>query len=403
MKYSYVARQPILDDEKHTIGYELLFRDGPQNTFPEVDPELATCKLLSDHILSTQYRTLGDKLGFVNFPYESLINLVPTLFPPHSLVVEVLENCPPDDKLFQALKHLHNNGYRIALDDFSPTPEWKRFYPYVSMIKFDLRQTSLASCATYIQDLQPYKIEFLAEKVETYEEFRQAKAVGFQYFQGYFFSKPEMLRKRAISPSFITIVHLCKEISAAEVDYNEIERLFTGDVTLSYKLLTFVNSGYTLRTKISSFHQALVYLGEERLRRFISLVALTSMDTDKPDMLYITAIQRARCCELLLASMEHNNGYDHGQAFLSGMFSLLDSILDQPIEEIVASIPLDESIQEALLHRSGLLGELLLLVIAYEKAAWQDVQHYRTHLKLNEDDLARTYQDAVDWAQELMV
>ncbi len=203
MKYSYVARQPILDKQKLTIGYELLFRDGPKNTFPEVEPELATSRLLSDHFLSMHYSTLGNKLGFVNFPYTSLVNLVPTLFPKDSLVVEVLEDCEPTDELLEAIQHLSESGYTIALDDFIPTKAWKRFLPYVSIIKFDIRSVPIEKAAIYIQSLSHFDIRFLAEKVETYEEFEKAMDAGFHLFQGYFFSKPEMIQKNDLPQVFL--------------------------------------------------------------------------------------------------------------------------------------------------------------------------------------------------------
>ncbi|MBT2925028.1 EAL domain-containing protein, partial [Vibrio anguillarum] len=173
MKYSYIARQPILDRDRKTIGYELLFRDGPKNTFPDIDPDLATSRLLSDHFLSTHYNTLGKHLGFVNFPYQSLINLVPTLFPAQNLVVEVLEDCEPTLELLEAIKKMAKLGYRIALDDFVPSSGWLVFFPYVSIIKFDIRIVPLEKAARFIQKLGATKIEFLAEKVETYEEFKQ--------------------------------------------------------------------------------------------------------------------------------------------------------------------------------------------------------------------------------------
>ncbi len=400
MKYSYVARQPILDREKRTIGYELLFRDGPKNTFPEVEPELATSRLLSDHFLTTHYSTLGDKLGFVNFPYQSLVNLVPTLFPNESLVVEVLEDCEPTDELLHAIKQLHASGYRVALDDFVPTKAWKRFLPYVAIIKFDIRLIPIEKAAIYIQSLGHFGIDFLAEKVETYEEFEQAMDAGFDFFQGYFFSKPEMIQKKRLNPAFLTVIQLCKEIADKPIDFNEVERLFSIDVTLSYKLLTYVNSGYTLTTKIKSFRQALVYLGEDRLRRFISLVAIASVHEDKPDSLYSLAIQRARMCEILLSQM--HTKYDPGQAFLTGMFSLLGSLLDQPLEDVISDIPVDEDIKHALTGHKGVLGYLLSMIIAYEKADWEMTEKYCTALKLTEPQLAKAFSQSTAWAQELL-
>ncbi|CDT02051.1 EAL and HDOD domain-containing protein [Vibrio coralliirubri] len=400
MKYSYVARQPILDTGKKTIGYELLFRDGPKNTFPEVEPELATSRLLSDHFLSTHYNTLGDKLGFVNFPYASLINLVPTLFPKESLVVEVLEDCEPTDELLAAIKTIFDAGYTIALDDFVPSKAWKRFLPYVSIIKFDIRLTPIAKAAMFMNSLKGLDIKFLAEKVETYEEYQEAKKAGFTYFQGYFFSKPEMIQTRALNPAFLTTVQLLKEIAHDPIDFGEVERLITLDVTMSYKLLTYVNSAGGSPTTIRSFRQALIYLGEQKLRKFVSLVAIASAKEDKPDSLYGLAVIRARQCELLVEKM--NVKVEPGQAFLTGMFSLLDSLFDQPLKQVLDSVPIDIEIKQALIQRKGVLGAVLAMVVAYEQARWDEATRIRQLLKLSEAQLGQAYDEATTWAQELL-
>ncbi|ARP38642.1 EAL and HDOD domain-containing protein [Vibrio syngnathi] len=400
MKYSYVARQPILDADKKTIGYELLFRDGPKNTFPEVEPELATSRLLSDHFLSTHYNTLGDKLGFVNFPYASLVNLVPTLFPKESLVVEVLEDCEPTDELLEAIITIYDAGYTIALDDFVPSKAWKRFLPYVSIIKFDIRLISIAKASTFMNTLKDLNIEFLAEKVETHEEYQEAIQAGFNYFQGYFFSKPEMIQTRALNPAFLTIVQLLKEIANDPINFAEVERLITLDMTMSYKLLSYVNSAGGSSTPIRSFHQALVYLGEQKLRKLVSLVAIASAKEDKPDSLYGLAVIRARQCELLVKKM--NVKVEPGQAFLTGMFSLLDSLFDLPLEKVLDSVPIDDEIKQALIQRKGVLGAILAMVIAYEQARWDEVTRIRKLLKLNEAELGQAYDEATSWTQDLL-
>ncbi|MEZ9437847.1 EAL and HDOD domain-containing protein [Vibrio atlanticus] len=400
MKYSYVARQPILDADKKTIGYELLFRDGPKNTFPEVEPELATSRLLSDHFLSTHYNTLGDKLGFVNFPYASLVNLVPTLFPKESLVVEVLEDCEPTDELLEAIITIYDAGYTIALDDFVPSKAWKRFLPYVSIIKFDIRLISIAKAAMFMNTLKDLNIEFLAEKVETHEEYQEAIQAGFNYFQGYFFSKPEMIQTRALNPAFLTIVQLLKEIANDPINFAEVERLITLDMTMSYKLLSYVNSAGGSSTPIRSFHQALVYLGEQKLRKLVSLVAIASAKEDKPDSLYGLAVIRARQCELLVEKM--NVKVEPGQAFLTGMFSLLDSLFDLPLVKVLDSVPIDDEIKQALIQRKGVLGAILAMVIAYEQARWDEATRIRKLLKLNETELGQAYDEATSWAQDLL-
>ncbi|MDV7103895.1 HDOD domain-containing protein [Vibrio sp. TH_r3] len=399
MKYSYVARQPILDINKNTVAYELLFRDGPKNTFPEIEPEKATNRLLSDQFLGDDYSVIGDKLAFVNFPYRSLINQIPGLFPKEKIVVEILEDCQPTDLLLKAIICLEKKGYKIALDDFVPSPEWRRFLPHIHLIKFDIQIVPIEKAQKFIQKLEGSKIEFLAEKVESHQEYQKAVQAGFHYFQGYFFSKPEIIQKKSIEPSFLTIVQLCKVIAADEVDYREVEHIITGDVTLSYKLLRYVNSSSLLSSPIQSFHQALAYLGEQKLRKFVSLVAVASSDRDKPESLYSLSIQRARFCELISQTACGPN--QRSQAFLTGMFSLLDSLLDQPLELIVHSIPIDQAIKSALLERKGVLGDILTMVTAYESADWETAHTLQTKLNLDEDQLVGYYQQSIEWTEEL--
>ncbi len=401
MKYSYIARQPILDSNRKTFGYELLFRDGPKNTFPEIDPDKATSRLLSDHFLSTHYQTLGKNVGFVNFPYQSLINKVPTLFPSDSLVVEVLEDCKPTPELLNAIREMSKQGYEIALDDFVPNKEWQPFLPYISIIKFDIRIVPIHKAKLFIDKLKASKIKFLAEKVETYEEFEQARQAGFHYFQGYFFSKPEIIRQKALEPTFLTVIQLCKEIAKEEIDYLELETLISKDLSLSYKLLTYVNSSSIVSSKINSFKQALVYLGEQRIKQFVSLVAIaSSTDESKPDYLYGLSLQRARFCEL--AWNKANKKGDSGLAFLTGMFSLLDSLLDQKLEAIVDEMPIEEEIKQALLNGNGFLGQILAISKAYEQADWEKVTEVGKQLKLDDTVLSECYDEAVKWSADLL-
>ncbi|MBD1557883.1 HDOD domain-containing protein [Vibrio sp. S9_S30] len=400
MKYSYVARQPIFDLALQTMGYELLFRDGPNNTFPDIEPELATKRLFSDQFLSPNQNNLGSKKGFVNFPYDSLINQIPALFPRNSIIIEVLENCEPTDELYKALEDLYLLGYKIALDDFIPSPEWKRFLPLICIIKFDIRTVPISKAAYFISKLKSTNIQFLAEKVETYEEFQQAKEAGFTLFQGYFFAKPEMIQHRAIEPSLLTVVQLCKEISSNQINYDEIERLVATDVSLSYKLLRYVNSSSSISNEIKSFKQALVYLGENKLRKFVSLVAVSITNEGKPSTLYTLSITRARFCELLASHCQ--NKTNKGLAFLTGMLSLLDSLLDQPMEEILQSIPVDNKVKDALLNQSGVLGDIYSLVKAFERADWETAISKRGVLELSEGCVADCYREAISWSQELM-
>jgi EAL and modified HD-GYP domain-containing signal transduction protein len=399
--YSYVARQPILDIDKKTIGYELLFRDGPKNTFPDVDPELATNRLLSDHFLTSQCSATGNKLGFVNFPYQSLLNQVPSLFPTENLIIEILEDCKPTDELLDAVGILSKKGYQIALDDFIPDPSWTRFLPYINIIKFDIRQVPIKKAAIFIERCARFNIQFLAEKVETYEEFKQAKDVGFELFQGYFFSKPEMLQQRSLEPSQLTVLQLYKEISQKDIDFEAVEKIVGADVSLSYKLLRYVNSSTIIRNPITSFKQALVYLGESRLRQFISLVAIAHANQAKPHSLFSLSIQRAKICEMLIESSKSR--VEPGQAFLVGIFSLLESLLDQPLHSILERLPISKEIKSALTAYEGELGTLLLLVQAYEQADWKAVSIHAKQLNISEALIAEKYSESAQWVDDFTI
>lgn len=399
MQYSYVARQPILDRNRDTIAYELLFRDGPCNAFPHINPELATSRLLIEQFLTYQCSCINGKTGFVNFSYESILNQIPILFPEKQMVIEVLEDCTPSDELLREIKSLKKQGYKIALDDFIPSPDWNRFLPYVDIIKLDIRQISIPKAALLIDKLKETRIRFLAEKVETYQEFDRAKNVGFELFQGYFFGKPEILEKKAIKPSFNTVTELLTLISEDEIDFLAVEKLIASDVTLSFKLLRYVNSTAAIKTEISSFRQALAYLGEDKIRKFVSLVALAIVKEGKPEALYNLSIQRGRFCELIMQAMK--NKQNAGKGFLCGMFSLLGSLLDQDLKCIVESLPVGRDIQLALTEQKGLLGDVLSLVVSIERADWHRVIELEQQLELQGGAVSDAYQRSIRWTDEV--
>ncbi|PSV28898.1 MULTISPECIES: EAL and HDOD domain-containing protein [unclassified Photobacterium] len=400
--FSYIARQPILNRNKQTIGYELLFRDGPDNCFPNIGDEQATNRLLNDNFFSSagEAQLTSGKRAFVNFPYSSIISGTPLLFPKQSFIIEILENCEPTDELFEAIKKLHQKGYTLALDDFIPNKQWTRFFPYIHIIKFDIRLISIEKAARFIQFYkEKTKLRFLAEKVETQEEYQQAYDAGFDLFQGFFFSKPEMIQRKSLKPSSLTTLRLFKEICVTDVDFDKIEEIIATDLTLSYKLLRHVNALTSTRSKpVTSFKQALIFLGEDQLRRFVTFVATSHAVENKPQSLYNLSLQRAHFCEQLYRTrVPKDNG---NQAFLTGLFSLLDSLLDQPLEELIELLPLSEQVKLALTKRAGPLGAILNLTDAYDQANWPLVKKYSAALKINESSIADYYLESVKWSTE---
>lgn len=400
--YFYAARQPILDVDKNLYAYELLFRDGVDNVFPGIDEDEATSRIIegSQFNLGIEHLT-GNKPAFINFTLDTILKNYPTMVPPASLVVEILETVQPGKKLLESVKDLKDQGYVIALDDYEHKAVWRHFFPYVDLIKIDLRAMSFDEIEQVIEDISDFPdIKLLAEKVETQEEFEKCKEMGFVYFQGYFFSKPEMVKTKTLSPAQMTLAELLYETSTPEIDLPKITQIFERDVNLSYKLLRYTNSAaFKRRAEISTIKQALVVLGKYELKKFLSLLFTASVSDEKPMELLNLAMVRARFCENL-ASIE--GSADSSMAFLTGMMSLIDAILDQSIETVMEQLPLSAEIKEALINKNGILAEYLALALAYEQGDWEQELAIEEQLKLSGKQVPSTYSNAINWASEQM-
>ncbi len=308
----------------------------------------------------------------------------------------------PNDELFDALKDLQQHGYLIALDDFVYSPEWERFLPLVHIIKLDIMAMGLEPACEFVKQRRKKgsKRLFLAERVETEEEFTTARSAGFNFFQGYFFSKPEMVQTKYVSPEQVLAMELFKEVCRPEVDFEKIEQIVAKDVALSYKLLRFVNTlSNRLEVTISSFKQALVYLGQDRLKLFVSLAVASFISAKKPKELYHLSLQRAQFCSLM-SRTQHFSQYQE-QAFLIGLFSLLDALLDLSLEQLVNQLPLHKAVKVALLERQGPLGKLLSVEECYEKADWDGLIANCEQLNLSVNDVLGKLNEAQSWSQNV--
>lgn len=400
--YFYAARQPILDVDKNLYAYELLFRDGVDNVFPGIDEDEATSRIIegSQFNLGIEHLT-GNKPAFINFTLDTILKNYPTMVPPASLVVEILETVQPGKKLLESVISLKEQGYVIALDDYEHKAVWRHFFPHIDLIKIDLRAMSFDEIEQVIEDISDFPdIKLLAEKVETQEEFEKCKEMGFQYFQGYFFSKPEMVKTKTLSPAQMTLAELLYETSTPEIDLPKITQIFERDINLSYKLLRYTNSAaFKRRAEISTIKQALVVLGKYELKKFLSLLFTASVSDEKPMELLNLAMVRARFCENL-ASLEGTA--DSSMAFLTGMMSLIDAILDQSIETVMEQLPLSAEIKDALVNKQGVLAEYLSLALAYEQGDWEQELAIEEQLKLSGKQVPATYSNAINWAAEQM-
>lgn len=402
--YSYIARQPIVDLTENVFGYELLFRDGFKNAFPRINSSDATNKIIENNFVSKNIRSIiGLNYAFVNFPQKSLLSKLPLLLNKERLIIEILEECIPNDALFDAIKSMYAKGYTFALDDFIPNNDWIRFFPFISIIKFDITQISVSEMYAFIcQYKDKYEIKFLAERVETKSCFLKLRNLGFSYFQGYYFKKPEIIKHKTITSTSYNALLLLKEVSKTEFNFVNIEKALTADIGLAYKLLLYVNS---LKPKnssqIESFKQALIYLGEIKLRKFIYVIVAAEATSNKPIALLNLSMQRAKFCELIANDLSLNIKPE--TAFLTGLFSLISAILNIPNDQISTNLPLKQEILNAIIepNNSGNLGALINICESFENANWQKFEFLCQELNLDEKLVSSKAFKAQVWSEQI--
>ncbi len=400
--YFYAARQPILDINKKLYAYELLFRDSINNVFPDIDGDIATSKMVEASKFNMGISDFtANKPAFINFTLETLSKGYPEMLSPEEVVVEILETIKPGKRLLALCKDLFEKGYTLALDDYEHQTVWEHFYPYIKIIKIDWQNSTLDEIKEIIAAIANHPhIELLAEKVETYEEYNQAVELGCVLFQGFFFAKPEMMKTKTLTPSQMAMAELLYETSKPELDLAGITSVFERDVSLSYKLLRYANSAmFKRRSEISTIKQALVTLGLLELKRFMGLMFATNINPDKPSELINSAMARAKFCELAAENMNNNN-IDSSKAFLTGLLSLIDAILDEDIESVLAKLPLAKEIKDALLTHEGDMAQLIKLVEFIEHAQWDESVVTMETLGLTKDQVIKDYNDAISWADE---
>ena len=398
MENVYVARQPIFDRNRNIHAYELLFRDGAANCVPDIDGDVATTTLLANTFFAIGMDTLaGGHKTFINFTQNLLEKKVPLLLPRDVTVIEILEDVIPSRPLIEACTQMAAAGYIIALDDFVYLPELEPLIALADIIKFDFHLTPKAQIDEYLNQLPRQDLCLLAEKVETHAEFEMARDMGFELFQGYFFCRPEIVTGREIQAFQVNLMMIMSRINDASFNCEELEQLISRDIVISYKLFKYINSAFFARvSKVSSVKQALVYLGEREIRRFVSLIAMSRLAEGKPGELIRTAGIRGKFCELI--GGHDTEAIPPSEMFTLGMFSLIDAIIDQPMEAILAELPLSGQIKSALIAAKGRLAGYIELVRAYEQGRWTRVSRLAHALQLDTTKIPELYLDACRWS-----
>lgn len=394
----FVARQPVLNLDGSMFAYELLFRDGVASSFPGGDGHNATSAVLLNAFVETGLpRLSGEHRVLINFNDASLIDGLPTLFPKDKLIVEILEDVTPSDEIVSACRQLVNAGYELAMDDFRYTADHEPLLQLASMIKFDFINTPEDELAAMCRRFRNTGKVMLGEKIETPEMFERARDLGCTLFQGYFFSKPELIRSASLQSNKVRLLQILAEVASPDYDVHRIEKSISSDVAISYKLLRYINSAlfHTAR-EVSSIRHAITLLGRTEFKKFIGLLLAGEIADHKPLELTRLALVRGKFCEAL--AEERLPGQDSSEFFLLGLLSMLDAMLDMKMADALEHLPLSPQIRDALLYLKGPNARFLELAVACEMGDWDAI----AALEQNDDEPTMLYWDAVEWADHML-
>ncbi len=401
----FVARKAIFDRDSRVDAYELLYRaHAGCDKFTGNDEDGTTLDVIAGSLLTIGLSNIAaGKKAFINFGRNLLVEGLVSILPKDKVVIEVLETTEPDSEVVKCCRKLRDLGYTIALDDFVGGPQFEPLVATAKIIKVDMRLTSRAEQERLVATYQPRGIAMLAEKVETREELEWAANLGYDYFQGYFFARPDVLSQKEIQPVVVTCLQVLRLLQNLEIDFKALEKLIRKDVALTYKLFRYVNSALLSRGgDIQSIRSALVRLGEDGIRRWATIATFPRIANQKPEELVACALVRARFSENL-ARLGGDPRYP--SAYLIGLFSVLDALLDQPLQEALSEVGLAPVINEVLLGAPAAderLASIHKLLSLYEAGEWEKVRQSARSLGLTDSVVTGAYVDGTEWANEIL-
>lgn len=388
----FVARQPIFDKRLRVFGYELLFRAGPENFFQQQE-EASTRAIVDATMVFDLDALTGTAKAFVNLSQSALLRGAARLLPPARTVLEILEGVQPTPEVLRVCTQLRSDGYTLALDDFADHPKWKPLTKLVKILKVDFRALDAEARQSIAKRYLPKGLDLVAEKVETQEEAQEARKLGYQYFQGFFFCKPLMVSGRDIPAAKLTCLRLLKATAVPEMSFREVERILKQEPGLVYKLLRYLNSPLMgFRNEVHGVRDAIVLLGEDGFRRWVSIVALVSMVGDKPPELIHIALLRAHFCEEI--ALQTGRIRERSDFFLMGLLSVIDALLDQPMAEALGHLALSDDVRTALCGSRNFFREVYDAVVAYERADWGALSSIAGRIGVAETHLPDCYRRA---------
>ena len=396
MQNTYIARQPIFDKNLNVVAYELLFRtDQFANDAQVIDGDRATADVLLNSITEIGMDNLvGEHLAFVNLTHNHILQMAEKPFHElkERLVLEVLEDVKAEDTIVNALHSLEKKGFTIALDDFIYEESLQPLIDISQIIKIDLMALTDAELEVQVTKLSNGQRKLLAEKIETEAEFERCKELGFDYFQGYYFSRPQIIKGKKLPANKVATMQLLAQLQDPESSMDELANLISQDVTMSMRILRYINSAqFNLGKEIESIQRATIMLGRSTIRNIANLIAMSQIE-NKPNELIVISMIRAKMAENIAALVNS----DKEVCFTIGLFSVIDALMDQEMGELIEKLPLPESMKLALLRHEGILGKILSCVIAYENGDWENA----VYVDLKDEDLQSSFLSALKWANE---
>jgi EAL and modified HD-GYP domain-containing signal transduction protein len=395
MPKSCVARQPIYDARLNRVGYELLYRPSGADTASVGDGREASALVIVNTFIHIGFDNLvGSARAFINIPAELVVDeaLLP-MFHEHT-VLELSADVQPGSQVLAGVRRLKERGFGIALDNFEPRPELGPLLGLADYAKIDVLNRSQEEVARALEALRGTRVQPIALRVETGAALARCRMLGFALFQGYFFCRPQILDDRRPRANRAVVLQLLQRLSDPDLDLSELEATLSGDVMLSYKLMRYVNSAaFGLRREVNSLRDAIVLVGVNTIRNWASLLLFDSVRSDKPQELVRVAMVRATMCEKLVRVAHPSL---RGQGFITGLFSVIDALMDTPMVDLLDDLALSAEAKLALLDQAGELGTVLRQTLDYEAGEWSALPTSKAEL----DILTTAYREAVLWADE---
>ncbi|EPR38676.1 diguanylate phosphodiesterase metal dependent hydrolase domain containing protein [Desulfovibrio sp. X2] len=400
----FVARQPIFTTDRRIWGYELFFRhSGAAATALIADQDVATARVIADGYALAQAQSTAGKFMLINFPQNLILSGAAFALPRQQCIPEILEHVEPTEDILAACRRLKDSGYTLALDDYVGQDGYEELMRLVDIVKVDVLGMTSAALQALAAGLKRFDARLLAEKIETKEMFEDCVKAGFDLFQGFYFSRPEVVTGTKVSSAQQVKAQLLSMLGK-DFEVRELSDAISCDVSLTYRLLKYINAaGFGLRQQVKSVGQAITLLGQNPVRQWLTVVLVADLNPS-PAAQEITflSVLRGRFLEQLAGLMRPAPALSQGSMFLLGLLSRLDVLMNLPMLEIMAQIPLEPGIRGAFLGEATQEREWLDCLLALEEGRFDDAQAILQARSIDMETAAMERLSATEWTRNIL-